>query len=412
MPATPSTNNPAVRRPRCKHCRKQFKTTSAVKVYCALQCQRDATKKKRRVSRVDRALGSAFMYHLAYECERATTLEILRGHTVTSLVTLCGVYKLRLKANQYGSVKDFEISHIAPVKGHDTIGLYCAENLVVSPTKFNRDHGTTHYAHGRSIPRSTLQSRHTVEKGASRKATVARIIKYLGADVVEEVVRIAKIQSTPKAKLVSWLRDNLNPSIEQHRTWLESLDEMKPMALKALKAKIEGKDAKDYAIKTRTFSAIEVLLTELSRHVAHRPDLVPVQMAVRSLMGTFFSSWTNLHYHSTQYLVGILPDNFLTEPQLQALFDCLHGKPAETFLQAIGASLPGAELVPARSPAILLAVLPVPTSAAVTFADELDTVFVPDIVPVLLQAHSATRERSDASYDTDGRAERCDPVPW
>lgn len=155
--ATPNTNKPAIQRQTCPACKTRFRTTSAIKVYCTPACQKEATKKKRRVTRVDRALNSAFLYHLAYECERAGTLQILSFHTVESLVALYGVYRLKLKANQYGSTKDFEISHIAPVKGNDTLGLYCAENLVVSPTKLNRDHGTTYYSQGRSIHRSTLQ---------------------------------------------------------------------------------------------------------------------------------------------------------------------------------------------------------------------------------------------------------------
>lgn len=410
---TETVSGKTVHRPRCKHCRKQFRTTSTVKVYCTTQCQRDATKKKRRVSRVSRATNSAFLYHLAYECERAGTLQILSFHSVESLVALYEVYKLKLKANRYGECKDFEISHIHPVKGHDNIGLYCAENLVVSPTQLNRDHSTQHFGGGRSIPRASLQSRHSVEKGASRKATVARIIKYLGADLVEEVVRIAKIQPTQRAKVLSWLRDNLDPSDQQHRTWLESLDDMCTKALSALKAKIEGKDESKFKLKTRTFGALEVLLMELERHAQFRPELLEVHNAmydaISLLISKDFSSswrpyWTLLSMVENLQMVPSMRPLLADSDLLQGLFDCLHGKPAGAFLS----TLPGAEAPLERAtasdsdaPVVVLATLPV----SFDFASELDTAFVPDIVPVLLQAHSATRERSDASYDTD-------PVPW
>jgi hypothetical protein len=159
------------RQPTCPHCKARFRTTSAVKVYCTPQCQKEATKKKRRVSRVSRASNSAFLYHLAFECERAGTLQILTGHTVQSLVALYEVYKLRLKANKYGESKDFDISHIQPVQGYDSVGLYHPQNLVVAPAKLNRAHGVKHFGHGLSISRRALVSKHSVEKGASRKQT-------------------------------------------------------------------------------------------------------------------------------------------------------------------------------------------------------------------------------------------------
>jgi hypothetical protein len=354
---------------------------------------------------------------LAYECERAQTLEILTGHTVESLVALYEVYKLKLRSNRYGECKDFEISHIHPVKGHDNIGLYCAENLVVSPTKLNRDHSTQHFGGGRSIPRSSLQSRHSVEKGASRKATVERIIKYLGADLVEEVVRIAHIQPTQRAKVQAWLHAHLDPSDQQHRTWLEGLDDMCTKALSGLKAKIEGKDESKFKLKTRTFGALEVLLMELERHAQFRPELLEVHNAmydaISLLISKDFSSswrpyWTLLSMVESLQMEPSMRPLLADSDLLQGLFDCLHGKPAGAFLS----TLPGAEAPLERAtasdsdaPVVVLATLPVPASLATSFASELDTAYVPDIVPVLLPGHTL-------AYEVDWRAERCDPVPW
>jgi len=368
--ATPVTHK-AVRRPRCKHCQKQFRTTSVKKIYCTLQCQKEATKKKRRVSRTDRATHSAFFYHLAYECERAGTLQILTGHTVESLVALYEVYKVKLRANRYGETKDYEISHIHPVRSDsaETIGLYHASNLVVVPTKLNREHGTQHYGHGLSINRNALVSKHSVEKGAPRKQTVQRIIAFLGADVVADAVKVAKIQPTQRHKLLSWLHDHLDPTVPEQRAHLDNLDDMTTIALTGLKAKLEGKEGSGFQTKTTILTPFQVLSQELERHAQHRPELTEVLDIICKRVSPF----TALHMSRTT----------LNEDELQAVFDVLHGKPVEAirdvlteFVERHTSTMDNGERIPpympivfkAQRPARVVATLPAPVS----FAAELD----------------------------------------
>jgi hypothetical protein len=349
--ATPATHK-AVRRPRCKHCQKQFRTTSIKKVYCAPLCQKEATKKKRRVSRTNRATHSSFFYHLAYECERAGTLQILTGHTVKSLVALYDVYKLKLKANRYGETKDYEISHIHPVQSDsDAIGLFHPENLVVVPTKLNREHGTQHYGHGLSISRNALVSKHSVEKGAPRKQTVQRVIAFLGADVVADAVKIAKIQPTQRYKVLSWLHDNLDPTVPEQRTHLDALDGMSGKALAALKAKLEGKEGSGFQIKTTIPTQFQVLSQELERHAQHRPELTEVLGIICKRVSPF----TALHMSRTT----------LNDEELQAVFDVLHGKPVEAirdvlteFVERHTSAMDNGERIPPYMPIVFKAQRP------------------------------------------------------
>lgn len=392
----------AVHRPRCKHCRKQFRTTSTVKIYCTTQCQKEATKKKRRVTRVDRANNSAFFYHLAYECERAQTLQILTGHTVESLVALYDVYKLKLKANRYGESKDYEISHIHPVQGHNTMGLYHAANLVVVPTKLNRDHGTQHYGHGLSINRNALVSKHSVEKGAPRKQTVQCIIAFLGADVVAEAVKVAKIQPTQRHKVLSWLHDHLDPIVPEHRNYLDNLDGMSGKALSALKAKLEGKQGSEFQIKTESLTPSNVLTQELERHAQHRPELTEVLDVICKRVSPF----TALHMSRTT----------LNEEELQAVFDVLHGASVDAirhvlseFVERHTSTMDNGERIPAYKP-IVFKPSPVHSQAVAMqrpvrvlavfkdFADCLDGEGLDVVVPVLTQVNP--------------QAGRCEPLPW
>jgi hypothetical protein len=402
--ATPEKTTKAVRRPRCKQCRKQFRTISAVKVFCTPACQRQATKVKRRVNRVERATNSAFMYHLAYECERAGTLQILTGHTVESLVDLHAVYLLKLKANQYGQTRDFEISHICPSRGYDSIGLYHAQNLVVAPAHLNRAHGAKHCGGGLSIKRSALVSKHAVEKGAPRKQTVERIIAFLGPDVVAELVKTAKIQTTRRHAITSWLHDHLDATDPEQRQYLDQLDSMTPQALTALKAKLEGKEGSgSFVVKTITYTASDVFLLELERHSTYRPELANVVGILRKRVAPFTS----------QHLSRI---NLNTQEQ-RAVFDVLHGQPVEAIQNVLDeyiarhtSVVDHGERIPAYAPIVFNvpskqtapSVTPVAQAPArvlatlMGFAESLDDPVL-DVVPVMPRAHLAVV---------------VDPLPW
>lgn len=401
--AAPSKTTKAVRRPRCKQCRKQFRTTSTVKVFCTPACQQHATKLQRRINRVDRAMHSAFFYHLSYECERAGTLQILTGHTVDSLVALHDVYKLKLKANQYGQTKGFEISHVISVQGHAFIGLYHAENLVVAPTHLNRTHGTKHYGGGLSISRSSLVSKHAVAKGAPRKQTVERIIAFLGPDVVAELVKVAKIQSTQRHALTAWLHDHLDPTVPEHRDYLDSLDGMTPQALKALKAKLEGKEGGGFKVKTTTYTTFNVLFLELQRHATHRPELNEVIDVICTDVNRFTAPF--------------ISRAVLNERELQAVFDVLHGKTVESirhvlmeFIERRSGTIDHGERIPAYAPIVFavpskqtatpvipVAQAPVRVLARLKdFAESLDDPVL-DVVPVM------PRVRQEVVVD---------PLPW
>jgi hypothetical protein len=390
----------------------QFRTTSIKKIYCTPQCQKEATKKKRRVSRTDRATHSAFFYHLAYECERAGTLQILTGHTVQSLVALYEVYKLKLKANRYGATKDYEISHIHPVQSDSgAIGLFHPENLVVVPTKLNRDHGTQHYGHGVSINRNALVSKHSVEKGAPRKQTVQRVIAFLGADVVAEVVKIAKIQPTQRYKVLSWLHDHLDPAVPEQRAHLDKLDDMTTIALTALKSSVQGNESNGFTIKTRTYTQLKVLLLGLEQQTAYRPDLSEVHDALYAALSHLISESFSSEWVPYWTLIGMaealsnqpsLRDLLSTPELLQALFDVLHGKSISDIQLALDSfakrckerqGLTQRITYKAQRPMLLATV-----QSPVSFAAELDAVDMQNAIPVLLPSHTQAYE--------------LDPLPW
>lgn len=394
--ATPRNTNKAIRRPTCPACKTRFRTTSAVKIYCNQACQKEATKLKRRVCYTYRATNSGFLYWIAGECERAGTLLILTGHTVESLVELHAVYKLALKANQYGDIKNtqpefFEISHICAVKAKHAMGLLHPANLVVAPQLLNRSHGTKHYGHGLSIPRTDLHPRFSVDKGTDRKVIIERAIKFLGNDVVCEAVRIGKIQATQRHKTLSWLHDNLDPSNPEHSAHLDKIDTMSGKLLNALKAEIQGKQPSGYKAKTQNMTALRVLMLELERHTAYRPDLATITRLITARI--------------PEHLIKFASRPLASAEEIQALFDVLHGMAVEDVQEAFYVIDNGERIAPYAPIRFTKPVAPVMPVAPVrvlktftSFADELDG-YVPDVLTPMFQAHKATYEVEALPWD-------------
>lgn len=374
----------AARRPTCPHCSKRFRTRRVVKKFCTTGCQKEATKLKRRISYEYRVTNSAFFYHLAAEAERAGTLAIFTGHDTDSLVALHDVYKLWLRANKYGDLKLFEISHICAANAPFSVGLYHAHNLVVVPKEMNRAHGTKHYGHGLSIPRASLKHRHGVEKGCNRKALIQRIIQFIGEAVVCEAVKVAKIQPTQRHKLLAWLYDHLDPINPDHSKHLALIEEMSGKALAELKATLEGKEVSSFKVAGSVFTPLHILYMELERHTAIRPDLEEITGYVNQC--------------APEHLIRFGSRDILTSVELQTVFDTLHGKEVSTvravFIEMVSnrkSVMENGQRIPAYTPIVFsrqaaphLAPTQVVKSSTY-FADELDQA-MPDVVPVLVLA--------------------------
>lgn len=399
MPAaTPRNTTKASRRPTCSTCKTRFRTTSAKAQYCSRPCKDRAAALRKRVTHITNASESAFLYVLAAEVERAGTLQILQGHNVASLTDLYALYKRYLRANEYGDSRAYAMSHIYPVKGQSAIGLFHADNLVIAPSSMNRSHGVRHFGHGLSIPRAKLESRYMVSKGDSRSSTVARIIKFLGADVITEFAKAVKLQPSTRHKTLSWLHDHLDPDVPEHAEHLTKLDSMSSKALSALKSTLQGKDGRGFKLLTQEVHPLDIFAAELQRHAVIRPDLEP--------LAAFIYECTRRVNHREPFILesNLLPD----------LFAVLHGKEsadvAETLVPTLQHMVTLGKLtldVPSLAPVV---VIPVDVAPAVTppesvrvlktftsFADELDG-YVPDTPPTLLQGHTETYEH--------------DPVPW
>lgn len=309
----PQATKATVKQKTCKNpdCKKRFRPTVKTAIYCSRTCKDKAANKKVKKDPMERALKTAFFYYLARECQRAGTLEILRGHTVESLSALHHLYKLNMRYNGYGDRNEYELSHIAPVKGHDVIGLLYAENLVSTPKTLNRAHSTKYYGYGKSIHRLTLDSKHNVDKRLEKESeVVARVLKYLGKEVVLSTIKECKIKPTQRSQLTEWILDRYDSSNPDHVAAIpdfSKVDGMNTKELEHVKAAMLGEETGEYFASPASLPEV-VFCQELARLSAYRPELEVYAYALEEALATQTASSLFTLHHA------------------QMIFDVLHGK--------------------------------------------------------------------------------------
>jgi hypothetical protein len=289
--------------------------------YCSTKCGDSKRNIRKLVDPVEKATKSAFFYYIAGECLRAGTLEILRGHTLESLCELHSLYVANMKWNGYGDSNTYELSHIAPVKGHDFIGQLFAENLVSAPKALNRAHGTRYYGLGKSIHRLTLNPKHSVDKRWDNPAEVVqKVIAFLGKDLVLEVVKACKIKPTKRAQLTEWIISHYDQNNPAHIEALPSLDvvhNLKAKELDHIKAAMTGDEVGEYISSPAAHPAL-VLSAELSRLSTYRPELGIYAYALDEALATQQKGYSLFSKHHEQML-----------------FDVLHGKEIAVYADTL-----------------------------------------------------------------------------
>lgn len=261
------------------------------------------------------------MFYVAREVKRAAYLDVLDGHTEESFIELYEIWKYAFKANQYGAVRHFEISHIAAVDGRFTLGLLHPENLCVAPKALNKAHGVQHFGHGKCISRSSIKPHTYISPDEPESVVLDRVIQYLGDEFVDNVVRVANLQPSKKLQHLDWLNANLDPANPEHRKHIAALPDMSTVAMSNLKRELQGKSASTFAVKGYKFTAFDVLSVELERHVQYRPELQSVLESIQRVAG-----WK---YHSKCWSIQAADE--------RALFDLLHGKSVSDVQDAISA---------------------------------------------------------------------------
>ncbi len=379
------------RRPTCQLCKKRFRTSRKTAKFCNKSCRIAFNNEARHVKRIANASTSPFFYELARQAIRARTVQIYHHFNQQELEALYDVYASCQRMNGYGLRRDhgeapFELSHIAPVRGQDSIGLFRADNLVIAPMSLNRSHGSKHYSGGASIPLAELSARFTISKDASVSEVVQRVIQIIGVEVVQAVVQSRKIQPSKRQALYSWLVDHLDPANPDHTQHLKTIETASARILDGIKRQLEGKEpVGDFRAWLDYHNDTSVLLSEWERiGKAYRPELLP---ALERIQFLFANTNSRFSY------------NFAFDAiDLRLVFDMLHGQPVHTVTSIIDAMYAKALASPVkyRPTEALVSVVgqPLRASLSVTesFLEGLDD-YTPYIAPDAFYVGSVSVDR-------------------
>lgn len=320
----------AKRQPTCPQCKKRFRTSSKTAKFCNTSCRTAFNNKARHVKRIASATNSPFFYELARQAIRARTVQIYHHFDQQELEALYDVYASCQRMNGYGLRRDhgeapFELSHIAPVHGKASIGLFRADNLVIAPMALNRSHGAKHYSGGASIPRANLLLRFAVSEHDKLSQVVQRVIQIIGVEVVQAVVQSRKIKPSKRQALYSWLVDHLDPANPDHTEHLKTIETASARILDGIKRQLEGKEpVGDFRAWLDYHNDTSVLLSEWERiGKEYRQELLPALERIQFLFANTNPRFSyNFHFDAID---------------LRLVFDMLHGRPAHTVTSIIDA---------------------------------------------------------------------------
>ena len=378
---TARTRTTTERRPTCLQCKKRFRTRSKTAKFCNPSCRTTSHNIARHVKQIAGASTSPFFYELARQAIRARTIQIYHHFDQQQLEALYDVYASCQRINGYGLRKEygedpFELSHIAPVRGKTSIGLFRADNLVIGPMTLNRSHGTNHYGGGASLPRSEILPRFAVSKDDSVSEVVQRVIQLIGEDVVQTVVQSRKIKPSERQRHYSWLIEHLDPANPGHAEHLKIIETASTRILGDIRRQLEGKEpAGDFRVWLDYHNDTSVLLSEWERiGNTYRPELLP---ALERIQFVFANTVRRFSYNFSFDAID-----------LRLIFDMLHGRPVHTVTSIIDAVYAKALASPLlyRPTEALISVADKPLQASVSVTESFLEDIDDDIPSVALDA--------------------------
>lgn len=316
----------------CSNCKESFGANRKDAKACSEKCQKALQRAKSQPNekKLKRFLQSPFGSFLADSAKRAKTLEVI-PHTLPALIELHSIYSYALRANGFGAGRDFSICHIAPVAGKTHVGTIYPQNLVVAPTKQNAGFGNKWFrGAGHRLLKVKLNPCNAVDERAPASSTLARIVQYLGLDLVGKLITKCNLQPSKKQGLLDWFSTQFDDRIPA----LEVLKDMKAPQLTALKDEITGK--RSFSMSAYVYNIDTVFQHELSRLRSHYPHLQEVSALYTDMLPSILRvNWelTRNYDKPTGSHKGFLQS--LQQRLLDQQFLVLHGAPAEDFMSVL-----------------------------------------------------------------------------
>lgn len=257
----------------CSYCNSQYTTSQYKSKYCTPACRvasnnaaarnkKESTRLSKAEKRIARLPVSEHWLWLSREVRRAGTVECLQGHTPETLTQLFELYNYKHKTYAYNPesrTSKFHTAHIASVKGAHSVGCLHPHNLFIAPALANQVHSTKSYeGMGLSVSRASLKQKWLVVDDTSDKDVLAKVVKYLGA-VLVEYAENNKIDTSPRLSQARWINKNMPDC----GFTLSQLEKKGKRELDKMRATFENKEL--YEMDLRSKRSIIVALDESIR---------------------------------------------------------------------------------------------------------------------------------------------------
>ncbi|MBW0280991.1 hypothetical protein B4O99_15850 [Shewanella xiamenensis] len=131
---------------------------------------------------------------------RAGTVQILEGVAFQDFADLLELYKRVAAANGIGNQdRTYELSHLSPAKGKDSVGLLSPSNLTIALVGLNRKLGKKEFGHTCKVLKTDLLQCYRVhEKMSSRE--IMKLINKLTKGAFYRLIRAENLQLPTRSK--------------------------------------------------------------------------------------------------------------------------------------------------------------------------------------------------------------------
>ena len=307
----------------CGSCKKLFKPSRTNQKFCETGCRLRVKEAKRKVDQDAKSLKIPFFQALGRQLQRAGTAECLYGLTDYELLKDTYLIWQMNQRRKDDEGNTWHLSHLAPVAGATSIGLFRADNLISLPACLNLSHGNQHFGGGVSRSRKMLSPKNEVRKGLTQAQATMQAVEYIGKDNALKLVRECKLKPSLHKELTAWIVQNYQGDNPVHCLALpvilqvvDCLPVLSSMELSIIKQYMEGKRGKgDYETPVGCGGCDPTeerfaLTQELERFSKYRPELGPFAYALSDALMA-----------QVEYNVSLF-----TKPHAQTLADVLHGK--------------------------------------------------------------------------------------
>jgi hypothetical protein len=258
----------------CTLCNTEFTTPYQRTKYCE-SCRTTANKKKkvdRRLtvaqSRIQRLSTSGEWLWVAIACKRAGTVEILQGVDFKALFALRKNHNKTYGYNRETKTSKYNLCHISPAVGKETVGLLHHLNFFIGSAFHNRVHSNKSYQDkGLCIPKSKLKAKWKVTSTTSDRAVLDKVTEFLG-QVLIDYTKENPVNKSQTISIAKWIFQN-DPD---NTLPLSELERMSISDLRSIKTRLQEKEKEVYSVDYATKRSFIVMLEECQRLSEQLPD--------------------------------------------------------------------------------------------------------------------------------------------